>query len=136
MKDPEFIDLKNRFLKGLGIIILFLIPSFFVIRNKLLVPTSSILKVIREEESSFVFVTRNKCKECKKAEKIIKKEIEYLVLNQDTDNNYQRILRKLNLTSEEITPPSIIYIEEGKVKSILVINDEEELELYIENNRR
>ncbi len=136
MKDPEFIDLKNRFLKGLGIIILFLIPSFFVIRNKLLVPTSSILKVIREEESSFVFVTRNKCKECKKAEKIIKKEIEYLVLNQDTDKNYQRILRKLNLSSEEITPPSIIYIEEGKVKSILVINDEEELELYIENNRR
>ena len=35
MKDPEFIDLKNRFLLGVGICILLLVPFFFFMRNKL-----------------------------------------------------------------------------------------------------
>lgn len=134
MKDPEFMELKRRFLLGIGIIVLFAIPSFFIIHNKLLTPQSTILEKIQKEESITLLIIQKKCADCKEVQKQLKKaKIDYLSLNQDTDKNYQKILRVLNINPKEIHPPTIVRIQEGKTTSIFQDMDEEELELYIKN---
>ncbi len=135
MKDPEFIDLKNRFLLGVGICILLLVPFFFFMRNKLVDNKSTVISRINNNDSFIILVTDKSCKECEKYEKILKKEkIDFNKVNIDKDNNYPNLLQKLNLSSSEIIPPSIIYIANGHLFSTLVnIGNEEDINAFIKN---
>ena len=65
-----------------------------------------------------------------------KKKVPYYELNFDetTINDYNRILRKIKISENDIVIPSLIYIEEGNLKSSLVdIKGKNELLSYIEN---
>lgn len=136
MKDPEFITLKNKFFYGFGIVLLFVIPSFFVIYNKLLIQDSIVQKRIKKEDTFLIFMTKSKCKECKKIEKVLAKEnLDYEIINIEKEKNYQSILVLLQLGKNEISPPTVISVEQGIVKTIFREVEKEELTEWIEQRR-
>ena len=55
-------------------------------------------------------------------------------IDKTTINDYQRILRKIKISENDIVIPTMIYVEEGNLKSSLVdIKNKNELLSYIEN---
>ena len=72
-----------------------------------------------------------------KIKDILKKQnVNYYEINIDktTINDYQRILRKIKISENDIVIPTMIYVEEGNLKSSLVdIKNKNELLSYIEN---
>ena len=84
-----------------------------------------------------ILITEKECNKCKEIKNIIKeKKVPYYELNFDetTINDYNRILRKIKISENDIVIPSLIYIEEGNLKSSLVdIKGKNELLSYIEN---
>ena len=135
MKDEEFIILRNRILIGLLIVIIFAIPTFFVIKNKLLVKETSIIKQINNKENFVILVTKENCTNCKDYEKELKNlNVEYSTLKKDTSESYTKVLDKLSINENDIIPPTIIYVEEGILKSTLVdIKNNNEIKEFVDN---
>ena len=70
MRDPEFIELKNRFLFGVGIVILFAIPiMIFLVKTY---GTSSVLNKINDDETFTILVTAKSCDNCNLVKDILK----------------------------------------------------------------
>lgn len=135
MKDPEFIDLRNRVLLGIGICLILFVPFYFFMHNKLLNNKSTILNKIDKEETFLVLVTNNKCKECKKYVNLLKNStLSYNSINIDKDKNYEKIIEELDISSSDIIPPSIIYIYNGHLFATLTdIKNEEAVKSFIKN---
>lgn len=135
MNDPEFIMLRNRFIIGLVAALVFTIPLTFFFINKLGDKPSKILDGISNQETMLLLVTEQDCNSCKNVENILKENnVSYSVLNKDKESKYSQILKKLDFTQSDATPPTIIYIVDGKVYSSLVETEETKVLSYIENN--
>ena len=137
MKDPEFIMLRNRVLIGIFISIIFIIPICFFIKNKLLVTESDLEKSIKNKEDILILFTEENCSKCKSYEKkLIDLNVNYFILNKNKEKNYKTILYKIETSNDELIPPTLIYVREGKVYSTLVdIKSKKELEKYLNNYR-
>lgn len=135
MKDPEFIELRNKFIFGLIIIIVFTIPIYFIFKNKIFTDNSKIIKAINNNDRIAILVIENRCNRCSKVKDILNdKEAKYYVLNKDKDSNYKKILKKLDIIEEDIVAPAIIYVEKGKVITTYVdINSKSALNKFIKN---
>ncbi len=138
MKDEEFIRLKNNFFKISFFVLLFMIPFTIALVTKFGVNKTELETHIKNKESLLILVTKKKCNRCEETKKELKKEnVNYYELNIDktTINNYQSILRRIKITESDIIIPTLIYIEDGVLKSSLVdINSKSELLSYIEYN--
>ena len=89
-------ELKKKILIGLGVFLLFFIPSLIAIINK------------------FNYV--------------------YEDLDSTDEVRYKKVLYKLDISSDDIEEPTIIYVSEGKIYSSLVnVEDMENFETYISN---
>lgn len=134
MKDPEFIELRNKFLLGLGIFIIFAIPIFFFVRNKLYMPDSKIIKSLNKKDSMVILIVENKCDRCNKSKNVLNElNVNYFILNKDTERDYNNIIRKLNI-EDEVQVPAIIYVDEGKLYSYIYnIRNEKEITDFVEN---
>ena len=55
MRDPEFIELRNKFFLGIFIFLIFAIPIFFFIKNKLFISDSNITKAINNKKTYFTY---------------------------------------------------------------------------------
>ena len=137
MKDPEFIMLRNRVLIGIFISIIFIISICFFIKNKLLVTESDLEKSIKNKEDILILFTEENCSKCKSYEKkLIDLNVNYFILNKNKEKNYKTILYKIETSNDELIPPTLIYVREGKVYSTLVdIKSKKELEKYLKNYR-
>lgn len=135
MNDPEFVELINRFFKGIVIVILFIVPLTIFIVKKFNVTESKVIKSIDEKENIVLFVTNGSCTTCKEIEQILDNiNVKYTSINMDSDRNFKTILKKLDITTTDIDVPTIIYVEKGEVNSILVsIKTEEEITTFVEN---
>lgn len=134
MKDPEFILLRNRFVIALIFIIIFFVPIFFFLKNKFLINNSIIIDKINKEEDIVILVTEEQCDSCKQTEKVLNKDnVTYQILNVNKEKDYYQILKKLNLSIDEIVPPTVIYIEKGNVVATTLETEENDLEIFIEN---
>lgn len=137
MKDKEFIKLKKTFFKSSFFIIIFMVPFTIALVTKFGYKTTNMEKSIRNNESLLILVTENSCSRCKEIKGILKeKEVPYYELNYDktTINEYQRILRRIKIGEHDIKIPTLIYIQDGNLKSSLVdIKDKNDLLSYIEN---
>lgn len=135
MNDPEFIELRNRFLKGIIVVILFVVPLTIFIVKKFNVEESKVIKSIDEKEDIVLFITDGRCTTCKEIEKILDNiKVKYTLINMDSDRNFKTMLKRLDITTTDIDVPTLIYVEEGKVNSILVsIKTEEEITTFVEN---
>ena len=137
MKDEEFIRLRKTFFKITFFLILFMVPFTIELVTKFGYKTTNIEKNIKNKETMLILITEKECNRCKEIKNIMKeKKVPYYELNLDetTINDYNRILRKIKISENDIVIPSLIYIEEGNLKSSLVdIKGKNELLSYIEN---
>ena len=137
MRDPEFIELRNRFLLGITICMVLLVPFFFFFYSKLIQIDSKIIQKIENKETFMILITNNNCKDCPKYEKTIKElSTNYQVMNKDKDKDYSILLKQLDIPEKDIISPALIYIENGTLKSTLIeIQTEEEVTTFVENFR-
>ena len=135
MKDPEFIILKNRFLTTFLIIIIFMIPIFFFFKNKLIIQDSEIIKNINNKKSLILYITEDNCDNCNKHKEYLNNEqIKYTLINRDRDSSYNDILKKIDVSRQDVIPPTIIYIENGElVTSLVDIASNEDIAELVEN---
>ena len=135
MNDPEVKEMFNKAKFILAVVLVFAIPVFFVIKNKLIITESSVLRDIQKKEIVLLYITEEDCSNCKKIKKELdNKEIEYKELNKDTNKDYKTIIRKIGLNNSKLYTPTLVYVVKGKTESYIVnIKDIEELNEYIEN---
>ena len=140
MRDPEFIELKNRFLFGVGIVILFAIPiMIFLVKTY---GTSSVLNKINDDETFTILVTAKSCDNCKLVSNILKNyDVEFVKLNSSTNKSYEEIMKKLKVENKREEFPILIYIKDGEMQANLFsIDTKEKVEDFIEfhglNNSR
>lgn len=137
MKDPEFIQLRNRFLIALLVTLIFTIPMLFFVINRFSVKPSKIIRSVNNKEDVVVLVTENNCSKCEKTSKILKdNKVKYIEINRSIENNnYETILKKIEMSKDDILPPTIIYIKKGTLDSSLVPASEEEILMYLDYNK-
>ena len=137
MKDEEFIKLKNNFFKSVFFVLLFIVPFTIALITKFGTNNTNIENKIRNKETMLILITEKKCNKCREIKDILKKQnVNYYEINIDktTINDYQRILRKIKISENDIVIPTMIYVEDGNLKSSLVdIKNKNELLSYIEN---
>lgn len=135
MNDPEVKEMFNKAKFILAVVLVFAIPVFFVIKNKLIITESSVLRDIQKKEIVLLYITEEDCSNCKKIKKELdNKEIEYEELNKDTNKDYKTIIRKIGLNNSKLYTPTLVYVVKGKAESYIVkIKNVEELNEYIEN---
>lgn len=137
MRDEEFRKLSKRFFISMFFVLLFIIPFTIALITKFGVNNTDIEKSIRNKETILLFITKKNCSRCIE----IKNELEknntlYAELNIDktTINDYQRILRRIKISENDVIAPTLIYIEDGELISSLVdIKEKNDLLSYIEN---
>lgn len=131
----ELIELRNRFLIGIAIATVFCIPFLFFFINKFGYKPSKIFESLKNKESIVLLVTKDKCNECTNIENILKENaVNYMLLNKDRESKYNEILRKIDIPSSDITPPTVIYLEKGTLHSSLLKPNEVELIDFINLN--
>lgn len=132
MQNPEFILLRNRFLIALLVALIFTIPLTLLFINKFSNKPSRIIDSINNKESIFILVTENNCEKCQETENIMKENnIDFILLNKDTEEKYDSIIKKIDIPNDELTPPTIIYIKDGIINSKLVNSSQTEIEEFL-----
>lgn len=134
--DEELSNLLRNLGFAIVLIILFLLLFGYVILHRFGGADSSIENKIKEEKDMIILVHKSKCDSCWDIKKtLIKHIIFYDTVNSDNDKRYQSILKKLDLSEQDIEEPTIINVEKGKVVSLLVnIQNVDDLEEFLEYN--
>lgn len=132
MRDPEFVELRNKFFFGMLVVIIFAIPiMIFLIKTY---GSSSVLTKIEKDEDLVILVTANTCDNCDLVKDILKdKDIKFSKLNSSTNKDYSEIMRKLDIENKRGEFPILIYVEDGEMKANLFsIDSKEKVEDFIE----
>ena len=133
MKDPEFIELRNKFLLALLVALIFSVPVFFIFKNKL-ISNNSIEDKINNNKNIVLYIVEDNCINCNKIKKYLdSNKIKYNMIYKNS-NDYQKAMNIIGVNKENIISPTIMYIEETKLKSYIVdIKSEKEAEDFINN---
>ena len=136
MKDPEVIELRNRFTIGICAAILFCIPAIFAFNNAFGNNHSKVYKMILNKDNFVVVFESKKCDKCDMVKNTLdSKGVSYFELNVDKEDDFYKILKRFNMKEEEVVTPGILFIVDGKLYSYMFdINSEEEVLNYIELN--
>ena len=132
MRDPEFVELKNKFLIGMGLVILFAIPiMIFLIKTY---GNSNVLNKINKKDSFTILVTSRDCDNCSMVSSTLKKnDVKFVKLNSATNKNYEEIMRKLTIENKSNEFPFIVYVDEGVMKANLFsIESEKDVVEFVE----
>ena len=132
MRDPEFVELKNKFFIGMGIVILFAIPiMIFLIKTY---GNSDVLNKINKKDSFTILVTSRDCDNCSMVSSTLKKnDVKFVKLNSATNKNYEQIMRKLTIENKSNEFPFVVYVDEGVMKANLFsIESEKDVVEFVE----
>ena len=132
MRDPEFLELKNKFFIGMGIVILFAIPiMIFLIKTY---GNSDVLNKINKKDSFTILVTSRDCDNCSMVSSTLKKnDVKFVKLNSATNKNYEEIMRKLTIENKSNEFPFVVYVDEGVMKANLFsIESEKDVVEFVE----
>lgn len=132
MRDPEFVELKNKFFIGIGIVILFAIPiMIFLIKTY---GNSNVLNKINKKDSFTILVTSRDCDNCSMVSSTLKKnDVKFVKLNSATNKNYEEIMRKLTIENKSNEFPFVVYVDEGVMKANLFsIESEKDVVEFVE----
>ena len=135
----EDLDLKELLMKlgiWLAVVVVFGSLMTIILVNRFGSKGISINSKIDKKQTMIILVVSNDTKNTSKIKNIIKKyNIDYAVVNQSKERYFDDFLRKLSISESDIVVPTIIYVEEGKVNSILVnVEDLDELQTFLEYN--
>ena len=136
MHDPEFIEMRNKFLITLLIVGIFA-TTLIVFLFKLIGTNSNVSSSINANKDVLILVVDNKCDKCNAVKEVLKENnVKYKVLNRYKDNKTKLIYQKIGL-DDEITSPCLLNIKKGKLDSYLDnIDDQIVLEEYLESLSR
>lgn len=132
MRDPEFVELRNKFFFGMLVVIIFAIPiMIFLVKTY---GSSSVLTKIEKDEDLVILVTANTCENCDLVKDILKdKDIKFSKLNSSTNKDYSEIMRKLDIENKREEFPILIYVEDGEmIANLFSIDSKEKVEDFIE----
>ena len=132
MRDPEFVELRNKFFFGMLVVIIFAIPiMIFLVKTY---GSSSVLTKIKKDEDLVILVTANTCENCDLVKDILKdKDIKFSKLNSSTNKDYSEIMRKLDIENKREEFPILIYVEDGEmIANLFSIDSKEKVEDFIE----
>ena len=137
MNDPELIELRNKFLLGILVAVVFCVPIIVFMSKNMVTNDSDIYSYIKNKETFIIFVDEKRCSACDDVRDILdNKNVSYYEMNIDKTKDYLSILKRLNLSEEIVTTPGIIYVDEGKLYSYLFdIESDEQVNNYIELNK-
>ena len=132
--DEETKEILKKILIGIIISILIFVPMVLFFKNRFMNTETEVLKRINKKDTFFVLIYDNDTKINELNDYFKNNKIEYTNLNKSIDSNYDTILRKLEVSKEDIKIPSLLLIEEGKLYSYLNnVKVNEELSLFIDN---
>lgn len=132
MRDPEFVELRNKFFFGMLVVIIFAIPiMIFLVKTY---GSSNVLTKIEKDEDLVILVTANTCDNCDLFKDILKdKDIKFSKLNSSTNKDYSEIMRKLDIENKREEFPILIYVEDGEmIANLFSIDSKEKVEDFIE----
>lgn len=131
MKDPEFIELRNRFLIGILIAVIFSVPLFVFVYKTFSSP--QVLTKIEKGDTFSILIVAEECENCKLVENILdNKDIKYLKVNKSTNKDYASIMEKLGIKNKNDSFPIIVYVKDGKmVGNLMNIDSEKEVEGFL-----
>lgn len=133
MNDPEFKEMLKKAIFALSVALVFIIPIFFIFKNKLSSTPNTIIKDIRNEKTFILYITKEKCNTCKMLKQELS-DIKYKELNKDKNKDYNEIIMKLELDDSKLYIPALIYINKGKVESYIVdIKSKEDITNFLSN---
>ena len=136
MRDPEFIKLRNKFFIGVVVSLIFTVPLFLIFYNRLTPETSKVIKRIEGEDTFYLLVVEKNCKNCSSMKNILKDQnVDYEIIDKNKDKKYSDTLKLLDLSSQEVETPCLIYIEQGNlIASLPSIQEEEEIITFMNNH--
>ena len=131
MNDPEFIEMRNKFLISLLIVSIFA-ALFIVFLFKLIGTNSNVDNKVLQNKDVLILVVDKNCARCNAVKEVLKdNDIKYSILDRYKDNKTKYIYQKIGL-DDEITTPCILSIKKGKLDSYLDnIDDQTVLEEYL-----
>lgn len=132
MRDPEFVELRNKFFFGMLVVIIFAVPiMIFLIKTY---GSSNVLTKIEKDESLIILVTSKDCDNCSLVNDILKdNDIKFSKLNSSTNKDYSEIMKKLDIENKREEFPILVYVEDGEMKANLFsIDSKEKVEDFIE----
>jgi len=135
MKDPEFIALRNKFLMGLGFVIIVTIPLLFLLINKFGDTRSSVLKSFYAKDTFVIYLNNSKeCNFCKVVmNKLDSDQVNYFSYDISKEKDYKEVLYKLEISENALDIPGVVFVVEGKVYSnLLGIDDINLLDSFLE----
>ena len=137
MKDPEVIELRNRFTIGICAAILFCIPAILAFNNFFGNNHSKPYKMILQKDNFVLMLESKKCDKCDMVKAVLdSKGVSYFELNIDKEDDYYKILKRFNLEDEDVSTPGIMFIVEGQLYSFMFdISTEYEFLKYVELNK-
>ena len=102
MKDPEVIELRNRFTIGICAAILFCIPAILAFNNFFGNNHSKPYKMILQKDNFVLLLESKKCSKCDMVKSVLdSKGVSYFELNIDKDDDYYKKIAKENADSNE-----------------------------------
>ena len=132
MDNEEFIELKNKALKALLITIIICIPLifFFIIKYNTL--NSSVYKSIKKKDTFIIYIYQEKDNSYNDIIKKLKaKKTKYYEYDINKHNDLELILRKIELTVDDVSDWCLIYIKNGKMVSNT--NNYDDLDGFLNN---
>jgi len=132
-KDQEFKEMRNKFLLGLLVAIVF-IALFVVIILRRFGVGSTINSNIRKDKTFTVFVVNKDCSKCDDIKKYLDdNKVKYEELDEYSAEG-RSLLANYEFVTDTSVSPAVIYIKKGKMYANLVnVNTTDELELFIKN---
>ncbi len=118
MKDPDFIELRNRFFIGVFVALIFCIPLIiFFARGS---SNGKVLNRLSKDESFVLLISSKECETCSLVEDILdNRNVDYEEINNYSTNNYDDIMLKLKITNSNESFPILVYVEKGETKAYL-----------------
>ena len=135
-EDRELLDFINKTIIIIIVLVIGIAVFILVMVNKNSLGLSKVEKVIDNKEDLIVLIRKNDCKKCSSIENVLKNNnIDYYVLNSNNNKRKDIIYKKINITNIDIEEPSIVYIKDGNLYSILVdIKKISDLNKFLEYN--
>lgn len=130
MEDEAFIELKNKFLIGLVVALIFIIPLVIFFYRNIPSTESTITKSIDKKKDIIVLITDSKHSKYKNIMNQV--NIKKITIDKYKDSEYLDLLDKLDIAEKDIVIPTVIYIKKGKQYATLInIKKEEELQEFL-----
>lgn len=118
MKDPEFVQLRNKFFIGVIISLAIAVPLIIFLYKSY--ASSDVLTLINKKETFTILVTSNDCDNCELVSDILDDyDVDYKKLNRDKTKDYNEIMKKLDIENKREVFPIIVYVEDGNMKANL-----------------